>query len=207
MPPVVERNNNIRRALFLMSDPSQLIEFDAMVTENHKGDVAITDHPVEDGVDISDHARPLPESVSVRVIVSDDPIIANRSENAQPSVPGGDPDTRSNDAYDFVKRFKDGVSPVGLATTLRDYSNMLISSMSVVKDAATGRVLDLNLTLREIQKANTRTTEVPEPVNPSRKKETTQGKKQKREATPAVEEKTQSISIRLGRAIGRAISG
>lgn len=52
------------------SGQTEFVQFDAVVTEVHEDIVTITDHPVELGVNITDHARPEPERLTVEGIVS-----------------------------------------------------------------------------------------------------------------------------------------
>lgn len=182
-----------RASIFLQDNPLDVLEFDAILSEAHQGDATITDHPVEEGSDISDHVRVEPESLTANVMVTNHPIIVGRTLRAQPSIRGGDPNSRAEDAYGFLKELKDGAKVVGFSTTLRDYDNMLISSLGITRDATSGNIADMTLTIRQIKIANTETVEAPEPTNPSRKNKTNLGKKPKTEATPATEQKTQSI--------------
>lgn len=45
--------------------------------ESHEGTATITDHPVEEGVNVADHVRVEPETLSVEFYISDKPIISN----------------------------------------------------------------------------------------------------------------------------------
>jgi hypothetical protein len=191
-----------KASIFLQDNPLELLGFDAIISETHQGDAVVTDHPVEEGSDISDHVRRTPEALTCRIIVTDHPIIIARSLRAQPSIRGGDPFNRAADAYGFVKELKDGAKIVGFSTTLRDYANMVITSTAATRDKDTGNILDMTLTIREITIANTETVQAPEPVNPSRKNKTNLGKKPKASATPATEAKTQSLLSQVFSAFG-----
>jgi hypothetical protein len=196
-----------RASIFLQNNPLELLEFDAIISETHQGDAIVTDHPVEEGVDISDHVRRQPESFTCQIIVSNAPILVNRSVAARPSVRGGDPNNRAEDAYGFIKELKDGGQLVGFSTTLRDYDNMVITSTAASRDSRTGNILDMTLTIREIVIANTETVAAPEPVNPSRKTKTKLGKKPKADASPATAAKTDSLGSQIFDAGIRAFGG
>jgi hypothetical protein len=50
------------------------LEIDAVVTEIHDSSVLVTEHPVEEGVNTSDHIRPNLDSISFECVVSNQPI-------------------------------------------------------------------------------------------------------------------------------------
>jgi len=50
------------------------LEFDATITEGHASSVRITDHPVEDGSNVSDHVRSDPERLVLEVHVTNTPV-------------------------------------------------------------------------------------------------------------------------------------
>ena len=189
-----------RVSIFPQATPLDFLEFDGSIQETYGGDATITDHPVEEGSDITDHIRRKPETFMVHGIVSNHPIITARSLRAKPSIRGGDPNTRAEDAYGFLLGLKNNGTLVGASTTLRDYTNMAIASMPVTRDAVTGNILDVTVHLREIIIAQTEKVAAPEPVNVARKNKVKLGKKPKTPATPAVDTKTRSAFIKIGNA-------
>lgn len=192
---VFDRVVDVRQkvALTVQEDPNQFIEFDASLNENHVGNAATSDHPVEGGADMTDHIQRTPEELQLVGVVTDTPIVVQAVDNATPSVPGGDPQNRAQDAYVFVKAIKDAGQLVQVTTTLRDYLNMAITGLSVVRNSEKGRVVEMNISLREILIATTEQVEAPEPVKKTRKKKTKQGKKQKKEETQANQESSRSL--------------
>src|SRR5258707_82000 len=50
------------------------IEFDSTIREEHHGTTTVTEHAVEKGANISDHARPELDRITCDVIVSNTPI-------------------------------------------------------------------------------------------------------------------------------------
>lgn len=182
-----------RASIFEQNNPLNVLEFDASIRETHSSEVTITDHPVEKGSDISDHARRRPDTLQINGVVTNNPVVILRSQRALPSVRDGDPNTRAEDAYGFLLELQSQRLVVGCSTTLRDYANMLITSLSVPRESRTGTIADISLTLREIAIADTETTDAPEPTNPARKRKTTLGKKNKPAATQATQVKAQSI--------------
>lgn len=184
-----------RVAIAIQDDPTQFLEFDAALSETHTGNANVSDHPVENGVDMTDHIQRTPEELQIVGIVSDTPLLALASLRAEPSIVGGDPQNRSQDAYGFLKGIKDAAQLVQVTTTLRDYASLAITGMSVVRDKDKSKIVELSLVLREIIIATTEQVEAPEPAKKPRKKRTNQGKKAKPPAAPPVAEKSSSALI------------
>lgn len=58
-------------------DSGRILVFDVIENENHESGAEITDHPVEVGVNVSDHVRPLPDRFSLIGYMSNQPVYAN----------------------------------------------------------------------------------------------------------------------------------
>ena len=58
------------------SGETEILAFDAVVSLSPEDSVTITDHPVEQGSNITDHARDEPERLSIEGIVSTVPNVA-----------------------------------------------------------------------------------------------------------------------------------
>ena len=169
--------NRRKVSITIQQNATQVLEFDATLSETHTGSAQTTDFPVEDGADLTDHIRRTPEELSITGIVSDTPILFLASFRATPSIPGGDPSNRSQDAYGFLKGIKDAGQLVSIETTLRSYANMAITSMTVQRDKDLSKIMQLDLILREILIATTEQVAPPEPTNASRNGKVRQGKK------------------------------
>jgi hypothetical protein len=66
--------------LFTWKDDSGATEsarFDIITSEGHEAIMAITDHPVEEGANVVDHARAEPVKISIEAYVSNKPIFSN----------------------------------------------------------------------------------------------------------------------------------
>lgn len=185
----------------IASDDSQ-IAFDCMVTERHGGKLVVTEHPVEVGAAVADHARKEPDELSLQGIISDTPILLNLAEDRQPSVSGGSPENRAQDAFEEFQRLQDTVALLTVTTETRDYENMVITSLSTVKDKTRRHILDINLSLREFRRASVETVDAPEPVEPAHKGKRKQGRKQTKAAQPEVETKQGSLFEQIANALG-----
>jgi hypothetical protein len=122
---------------------------DVTIAEEHTDELTITEHPVEQGASISDHAYKNPMRVVIRVGYS------NSSDQA-----GGDTGYVQARYQDFLK-LQQGRQPFAIITGKRQYSNMLIQSLAVTTDQTTENALLLTVTCREVIIVSTQTTTVP----------------------------------------------
>lgn len=58
-------------------DSGRIITFDVIEAELHESIVEITDHPVEVGINATDHIRPLPDRLSLSAYTTNQPIAIN----------------------------------------------------------------------------------------------------------------------------------
>ncbi len=128
------------------------IELDASISESHVGEVEVTEHPVEEGANISDHARPKPETLSVEGVVSNTPLSRSQSRRAFESHGRNLETTTLTDeiqgqpgfaesAYAKLLFIKDTGKVVTVVTKLRTYNNMVLKSLNVPRNAQTGEIL------------------------------------------------------------------
>lgn len=62
----------------------RVLQFDAVLSESHDFDSEVTEHVVEEGVNVSDHVRPNLKKVSLEVLFSDSPIFGRLSQVITP---------------------------------------------------------------------------------------------------------------------------
>ena len=170
-----------------------LIQFDASISERYSRRKEITQHPVEAGADVSDHSRTLPLEITIHGWVTDDPIIVLRSINATPSVRGGDPRTRVENAWKELNRIMDEESEVKIISGLDDFRNMVLKSIDVKRDKDSGRILDATIALQQITIATTEVISVPTPQPKPGKKSSNRSRKKNRGKKVAKKAKNESI--------------
>lgn len=163
-----------------------LVLIDVVVTELHASDVQITDHPVEKGVDITDHFQPRPRGLKLDCVLTDTPL-----EVGQPAAPG-----RSKDAYAAIERLQAEGKLITVTTSLRQYENLLVEHLSAPVDASTGDGLKFSITLREIRTVESKTVPVRVSV-PRAAKPVNLGKQTPKQADPALTEKVKSEAVKL----------
>lgn len=122
---------------------------DVTVSEEHTDEVTVTDHPVEQGANISDHAFANPVRVVIRAGYS------NSGQNA-----GGN-SAYVNQQYQNFIDLKNTRQPFAIITGRRNYSNMVIIGLALTTDETTANAMILTVTCREVIIVSTQTATVP----------------------------------------------
>lgn len=164
-----------------------LVEFDATLSETHRKTNEVTAHPVEAGVDVVDHIRPLPEEVEINGVVSDTPLVFLASLRAPSPIKGAltRPSDRADTAYAELEAIMANAELVEVITRLREYEDMAITDMTIERDASTGNVLNASLSLRQVMTVETQTVAAPVPVDAGNAKSKALGKQTPTEASSA----------------------
>lgn len=134
----------------LMDQDTQqvLLTVDVSESEMHAGDVEVTDHPVEQGANISDHMRPKPRTLAISGMVSDAPIVDNSNGTAGP-FNLGDPGPAET-AYSVLEGRRKAGKLHTVVTKLNTYQNMALTYVSEPRDAQSGDALNFTLNFKEV---------------------------------------------------------
>lgn len=125
------------------------ITADITIEESGTDELAITEHPVEQGAAIVDHAYKRPATLTLRVAWS----------NSSPQAGGDDGYVRAIYAKLLALQVKR--EPVDIVTGKRSYSNMLLRTVAMTTDESTEYALFCTVTCQEIIIVQTETTSVP----------------------------------------------
>lgn len=117
--------------------------FDAFIRIDHSSKLKITEHPVESGSVVADHAYMEPRELTFEIGMSD---VMTSLVPGQFS--GGW--SRSVTAYETLLRLQQTRTPLFVHTRLGSYQNMLIAAISVPDDKNTLYGLKCSVTLREL---------------------------------------------------------
>jgi hypothetical protein len=150
---------------------------DVTIEEQHNDSAGITDHPVERGAAVSDHAYRNPAQLTVVVGWS------NSSQAA-----GRDP-TYVQRVYEKILALQNTYEPFSVVTGKRVYRNMLIQALATTTGRETENVLILTVTMREIIIVASQTTTVPPRENqaePQKTQEVSQGGSKQLQPAPKV---------------------
>jgi hypothetical protein len=149
---------------FILLPGRAVVELDAVLSETHASEVEVTEHPVERGANVSDHARVKPEQVTLEGLVSNTPVnrgatrrvlTANGvdfASNAETDAPAGAAGF-AEAAYGKLREIKDARQLVTVATELRTYKNMVMTSLSVPRNARVGDALQFTAVFKEVRLA------------------------------------------------------
>jgi len=171
-----------------------VVRFDCSLDDTHNLEAVITDHPVEEGIDITDHIKRLPKSIEINGLISNTPIYLEKEDRESPiTTDTGSIEDRVEVAYTKLEEIMSVGELITVVTTLAEYDNMVIANFSVTRNAQNGNVLNASLSLREVITTTTEKVEAPEPVKKSKKKTTNKGKKSARDATKEADKKSKSV--------------
>jgi hypothetical protein len=133
--------------------------------------------------------------------------LLNFDETVQPSIPGGDPNNRAQDAFDEFNRLKDTAALLTVATEVRDYIDMMIESISVTRDAPKRHILDIGLGLREFRRASVESIAAPQPAKKTHRGPQDDGRNNDKDPAPEVEQKAESALEAFANASDRERGG
>lgn len=167
------------------SDEAGFVELDCSETESHQRTAEVTEHPVEDGADISDHVKIIPGRLTITGIVSDmQPVLIGRRDRTP---------NRGNRAHELIKSFMHDRRVITVTTALQQWENMVVTGLTIPCNAGTGDSVQMTIDFQEVRFAKTSTLESsPEPKKETPKPTRDLGKKPTQEATPAQSTKSQS---------------
>lgn len=137
-------------------------EFDVTIHESHEYTNIVTEFPVEQGFNISDHALRVPEKLTLTGFVTNAPIphsrgsmdvLLDKSDRVNTALEsllqlaGFDPTGKVSPEIASIRRTPQIVTVV---TGLRSYSNMIITNVSITRDKDTGETLSPVVEMRRL---------------------------------------------------------
>ena len=126
-----------------------------VVEEVHSDTLTITDHPVEQGAPITDHAFKNPAELSMRIGWSSSSLALDSVvSSVVDSVKAGKLTTPKiktvRDIYEDLLKLQASRKPFDVSTGKRLYKDMLIKSISTTTDASSENALVVSVVLRQI---------------------------------------------------------
>ncbi len=169
------------------------LTLDASVSETHTSDVEVTEHPVEDGVAVADHARVKPAGLVIEGIISNTPI--NRSQSLRVASSFGTTIQTTNpqdqlagqpgyaeQAFTLLEQLRDSTKLITVVTGLKTYDDMILTNLSVPRNIQTGDALRFTATFKYVRRVKNQTTTQTVTATPQGKKKTSTGKQASSEA-------------------------
>lgn len=124
-----------------------LIIPDVVVSEKHQDALEITEHPVEIGAPVSDHAYKRPSEVTMEIGFSGGGSLLDFADTSALGISLG---ASPKEIYQQILDLQASRVPFDVTTGKRQYSNMLIRAIDVTTDRTSENVLMCVLTLREV---------------------------------------------------------
>ncbi|HDU1552184.1 TPA: hypothetical protein REW71_003160 [Klebsiella pneumoniae] len=124
-----------------------LIVPSVVVSEKHSDTLEITEHPVETGAPVSDHAYKRPSEVVMEVGFAGGGSLLDFIDTSSLGLTLG---LSPKETYQQILDLQTSLIPFDVVTGKRLYSNMLIRAIEVTTDRTSENVLMAVLTLREV---------------------------------------------------------
>ncbi|QCT20843.1 hypothetical protein FEM41_14905 [Jejubacter calystegiae] len=133
-----------------------------VVSEKHADTLEITEHPVETGAAVSDHAYKRPAEVTMEVGFSGGGSLLDFVNTAAIGLSVG---LSPKETYQQLLELQESRVPFDVVTGKRLYSNMLMRALEVTTDRTSENVLMATLTLREVIITSTQSVQVADKQN------------------------------------------
>lgn len=160
------------------------LELDATPEQEYSGDVETTDNPVEDGADVTDHAREKPETFTATAIVSSVPVDESQ-RNARGAFERFASGGYARSVYQQMQRMKSERKLHTIVTPLRRYSNMLLTNLGVPTRANLGDAVQFKIAFKQIRVVESGTAELARPAAVGTNKPVDKKQQAKKPGTPA----------------------
>ncbi|MBR8380708.1 hypothetical protein KDW20_33555 [Burkholderia cenocepacia] len=169
------------------------VTISAAIEEVYSDEVIVTEHPVENGAPVNDHAFMRPREILMKCGWSNadyqallGSAVASFDDTGANTMATG---TYVDAIYSQLLQIQAKRERVDVVTTRRKYSDMLITGLSVVTDQKSGSALMLTASLKQVIIVSTQATKLPpraNQANPAATAETQNaGAKSAVPATPA----------------------
>lgn len=145
---------NIQRVNAETGQISEVIELDVTLDVNLAHTMTVTDFPVEDGTQISDHTQKLPDVVTFRSLISATPL---RLISFNPIIG----DARPRAAFELMEELQDSGELVRIVTDVKTYDNMVLTSLTAPRRRDTKNALLFTAIFREIKLVSSQVVQLP----------------------------------------------
>lgn len=140
----------------------EFVVFDAVPESTNRRSAEVTQHPVEEGADVTDHVRPVPRELELIGVASNRPASAVDYIARTASYAGGNT-TYAHDIYEQLNVWMDNGTLLTVLAVGDFYENMAIVSMERGHDPTKNDAVHVRLSLQEINVVATDTVDAPTP--------------------------------------------
>jgi hypothetical protein len=149
------------------SDMIGSISVDATLEEIGTDYLQITEHPVEAGASITDHAYYRPAELVMHCGWSNATYKSILGVSGNQAFAGGslNNDDYVSSIYSQLLNLQQSLQPFTVFTTIRQYSNMVITSLALTRDKTNSQALMVTVNMRQIIIVNTQSSTLPPTAN------------------------------------------
>lgn len=176
-------------------DPADGVFFDATLSISHARSAEVTNYPVEEGSDISDHRRKGPATVTITGLLANVPsgLFAQLEQFTQAPIWDS---TRAREAFAKLLQVYESEEFCSLSTGIELYENGVLTDLAIDDKPENGDAILFSATWREIRVARSETVAIEEEAaRPPKASPADAGTK----ATPPAPEADVSGLLQLGR--------
>lgn len=167
------------------------LEVDATITRAAEARVELTRHPVEDGAEPSDHARELPESLSLEGVFSSFGMTSTERDQ-RGEVERGAGGGFAEQQYAKLRRVKSDRKTVTVTTPDRKWENMVLVALKRTDDSKTGGVVKFSASFEELRFVKNERVKLERTTKPSKVPKKANGKEDqsKQPADPSSQDRS-----------------
>lgn len=129
------------------------IEFDALISSEHKMEATLPEYPTDDGFSVSDAIVLKPETLSMVLYLTDTPVTWYARHGNQKN--------RVKRVCDELEKLYYEKTPVKVITSEKIYPDMAIESISISKSIEEGYSREIPISFRKIRTTKSQTAEIP----------------------------------------------
>lgn len=129
------------------------IEFDALISSDHKMEATVPEYATEDGFTVSDAIILGQETLSMVLYLTDTPVTWYSKHGANKG--------RVKSVCDKLEELYYTATPVKVVTTDKTYTNMAIESITISKSVEDGYAREIPISFRKIRTTKATTTTIP----------------------------------------------
>lgn len=167
-------------SIFFFGEDYRLGEviIDAVIKESHELRATTTEHPVESGSTVVDHVYNEPVVISLEGVISNTPLsfLGITAIKSAVNYIAGESNDHSEQAFKQLENIFAERKPITIATSLKEYKDMVLESLSVERTAHTSSSLHFRTTAKQIRIVNQARIKVPKPKVERAKPKQTLGK-------------------------------
>jgi hypothetical protein len=135
-----------------LSDPAKnIVEFDVVESEGWTSAASVTKYPVEWGVDISDHVRVNPESLSLKATITNHTGISTMNPSSLTRLRGLSVEDVIETKSWFLSYWREsGTALTYFGAIHEGVENLVITSLSQSKGSSTGEAVELSISMQKV---------------------------------------------------------